>query len=191
VLRRVLPTVAVVLALGLVTGCADDVSPAARFGDETITHDELMAQVEAWASAPALVEAVGSADPRGDGGSGYNTQFVDAVLTNELRFRVHEVEFERLRLELTPEEIEGVRGQLLAGGALADVDDALLDQLAEAFARGFRVEQELAEGYEAWAADAFDDIEVSSRYGAWDPAAQAVLPPEGPRPAPGDATFEL
>lgn len=181
-LRRLLPAVVVVLALGTTAGCADDVAPAARFGDHTITTDELMAMVEEWAGIPALVQAVGGTDPLGAGASTYDTQFVDAVLTNELRFRIHEVEFDRQGLEVSPEEIAGVRGQL----ALEGVDEDVLDELALAFARIFKVQEALAEGYEAWAVEAFTDVEVNGRFGRWDPALQAVLPPDGPRPAPGD-----
>ena len=62
------------------------------------------------------------------------------------------------------------------------------DQLVEDVARSFRLQTELADGYAAWAAEAYPaaDIEVSPRYGTFDLATGLVDPPEGPATPQGD-----
>jgi hypothetical protein len=55
------------------------------------------------------------------------------------------------------------------------------------------VEQELGQqGYLAWFNDAYSaaDIEVSPRYGRWDPVERSVVGPEAPT-APGPPADEL
>ncbi len=49
------------------------------------------------------------------------------------------------------------------------------DQLVEDVARSFRLQTELADGYAAWAAEAYPaaDIEVSPRYGTFDLATRS------------------
>ena len=196
--RRLPLSVAVAgLALAVASGCADETDPAARVGDATVSHDELLSEVEAWAGSPTLLQQLQVPGSGSASGTGYSTEFVDLVLTNRVSFELHNSEFEARDLELGDQEVEEVRAGLLgdpnATAAALEELGAYGEQLVADVARQVRVQTELGEGYEAWAAEAFggDDIEVSPRYGSWDGATGAVLAPEGPRPAPGTSTFEL
>ena len=197
--RRLLLTVATLgLAVALAAGCADDTDPAARVGDATVSHDDLLTEVEAWASSPTLLEQLQVPGTGSPTGTGYSTEFVDLVLTNRVAFELHNAEFEARGFELSDQELEAVRTGLLGD---PDVTATALDELGAYgedlvadVARQFKLQTELADEYAIWAQEAFtqEDIEVSPRYGTWDSASGAVLAPEGPRPAPGSASsFEL
>jgi hypothetical protein len=197
--RRLLLTAG---ALGLAVamggaGCADDVNPAARVGDSTVSHDDLMAEVEAWAGSPTLLTQLQVADTGAEDGNRYTTEFVDLVLTNRVAFELHNDEFEARGLELTDQQLEEVRAGLLGdpavtAAALDELGAPYAEQLVADVARQFEVQTVLDDEYATWAEDTFTrtDIEVSPRYGTWDTASGAVLAPEGPRPAPGGPTFE-
>lgn len=196
-MRRRLLTASLVLALGVgVGGCADDVAPAARVGDITVSEDDFLAEVEAWAGSPTLLGAlqveqqVGAID--GDGLGGHSMGFVDLVLSYRVNFELHNDEFEARDLELSREELETTRATLLG-----DATEAVLDELGDDYADRFvadvarltRLQQELGQvDYEGFITEAFarPDIEVNPRYGVWDPGAQGVVPPEGPRQAPSE-----
>jgi hypothetical protein len=194
--RQLLPLAALVLAVGLATGCADEVDPAARVGDATVAHDELMAEVEAWAGSPTLLAQLQVGDTGPGDGARYSTDFVDFVLTNRVSFELHNQEFESRGMELSDETLEEVRTGLFSDpNVTADVLDELgepyAEQLVADVARQFEIQTALAEGYATWAAESFtrDDIEVSPRYGSWDTASGAVLAPEGPRTEPSATPF--
>lgn len=203
-LRRLLPAAVVVLAASLGTaGCADDVSPALRVGDITVSESELEAEIEAWAGSPTLLAALQVEQQVGpiveDGVRGHTMSFVDLVLSYRVNFELHNDEFEARDLRLTTEDLQATRADLLG-----ESTPAVLEELGEDYADGLvadvarlsRLQQELGPAeYEAWITEAFarSDIEVNPRYGAWDPAAQTVVPPSGPRPAPSedDLSVEL
>lgn len=191
--RRLLPLAAVALALSLVGGCADDVSPAATIGDRTITSDQLFAEVDEWASSPTLLDALETGSVEGAGSGTYATAFVDFVLSNRIRFELHNEEFLTQGLTLTPDDIEAVRAGLLddpatTETALAELSPEYRDQLLSDVARQFAVSQALAEGYAQWRTEAFAAaIAIDPRFGSWDPTGGSVVPPSGPRPAPTPA----
>ena len=189
--RKLLPLVALVLAVGLATGCADQVAPAARVGDATVDHDELMAEVEAWAGSPTLLEQLQVTETGSDGDDRYNTEFVDFVLTNRVSFELHNQEFEDRELELSEQTLDEVRNGLFSDPSvtakvLDELGEPYAEQLVADVARQFEVQSLLAEEYASWAAESFtsEDIEVSPRYGRWDTTSGAVLAPEGPRSEP-------
>jgi hypothetical protein len=200
VLRRLVVTLAV-LGLAVTTGaagCADESDPAARVGADTVSHDDLLGEVEAWTGSPTLLLALEAGETGSESASGFNTQFVGLVLTNRIAFQLHNAEFEARGLELSDEELEEVRTRLLGdpnatAAALDELGEPYAEQLVADVARQFRVQAELADEYAAWAEESFTsaDIEVSPRYGTWDTARAAVRAPEGPRQAPGGSAFEL
>ena len=194
--RRLLPVAALALAVLAGTGCADEVDPAARVGDTTVSHDELMTEVEAWASSPTLLGVLGLADPAASGHS-FSSGFVGDVLEYRIGFEVNNLEFERLGLELSASDLEDVRANLFQNPADTEATLAELadygDELIEDVARSFKLQNELADGYQAWAAEAYPaaDIKVSPRYGTFDLQTGSIDPPEGPATAPGSAFVEL
>ena len=197
--RRLLLTVA---ALGLAVasgaaGCADGVDPAARVGDDTVSHDDLLAEVEAWAGSPTLLTQLQVPEAGSEDGNRFSTEFVDLVLTNRVSFELHNAEFQARGMELSDQELEEVRVGLFSdpqvtAQALDELGD-YAEQLVADVARQFKIQTELADEYATWAQEAFtgSDIEVSPRYGTWDSASGAVVAPEGPRPAPGGSAFDL
>lgn len=198
-LRRLLPAVVVVLAVALGgAGCADDVSPAARIGDLTITDEDLLTEIDSWVSSPTLlreVQAVVSdvSEVQGPSRRSYDTQFVDFVLYNRIQFELHNAEFERLGLEVDDQLLAEVEQGFLGESSPVILDElgAYGDRLVRDIARQFTVQESLAEGYASWYAEAIRDpsIEVSPRYGTYDRATGNVVPPEGPRPAPSGDLF--
>ena len=195
--RLLLSLIGVALAGALgAAGCADDVSPAATVGDATVSDEDLMSEVEAWAGSPSLIQTLQLAEPASTGSS-YSSAFVGDVLEYRIGFEVNNAEFERLGLELSDADRDDVRANLFQDPALTQaVLDELGgygDQLVEDVARSFKLQTELADGYAAWAAEAFPaaDIEVGPRYGTFDAATGLVDPPEGPATAQPDAFVEL
>ncbi len=190
--RRALSLLALVVAGALSAGCADDVSPAARIGDDTeITHEELLAEVDDWARSDTLLGQLGVAAKEGAGPGSYSTDLVDLVLTNRIRFHAHHEQFEALDLTVSDQDLADVRSGLFQDPAvtqavLAELDGGFADRLVTAVAEQFAVSQAMApEEYTAWQTEALTDVEVSPRYGTWDRRSGSVLPPDGPRPAPG------
>jgi hypothetical protein len=184
--RRLLSLAALVLAVSLAAGCGDGGAPAARVGDTMeISNDELLTETAEWAASPALLSQVGVTSPEGDAPGSFSTSLVDVVLTNRIRFDLHREQFDALGLSVDPanaaeveEQLAPVLGELSPGFATLLVDDLV---------RVTEVTNAMADDYEAWFTGAMGgDIEISSRYGRWDGSAAAVVPPEGPRPAPAD-----
>jgi len=193
--RRLLVTIAA-LALAAsagATGCADTVSPAARVGDLTISHDDLMTEVEAWAGSPTLLSNL-QIPGSGSEEDGYETGFVDIVLSNRVAFELHNAEFEARGLEVTQDELDQVRAGIFADpaqsqAALDELGEEYAEQLIGDIARQFKLQTELGDGYGDWAQEAFTEteIEVSPRYGSWDVASGTVIAPEGPQEPAGSA----
>ena len=188
---RLLTLAAVALvAIAGASGCADQVSPAAQVGDTTISHNDLMTEVEAWSTSPALVETLQIPFLPGSEAAGYSNDFVGIVLSNRVIFELHNEEFERLGLELTDEELQAAREAVPP--AMLDELGGYGDTLLADIARQFRIQEELADGYQTWALDAFaqTDIEVSSRYGTWDTTTGTVTAPSATVPGDEDGDPE-
>jgi hypothetical protein len=190
--RRLLLTIAalaLVASAGL-AGCADSVNPAVRIGDDaTITHDDLLGEVAAWAGSPTLLDQLQIPILPGNADDGFDMGFVNIVLSNRIAFALHNQEFEARGLELTEAELEEARSALMPG-VTEELGDPYGEELVADIARQFRVQAELADGYAAWAQESFTrrDIEVSTRYGGWDPATGTVLAPQPPTgPASADS----
>jgi hypothetical protein len=183
--RRAAVAAAAVLALG--AGCADDVAPAASVPPEVvISNDDLLAEVEAWAESPVLLEQVGVTSTEGAGPGSFDSRFVGVVLTNRIRFDLHREELEASGGAPSEADESTVREQLAA--VLEELDPDLGDRLVTDLAAVGAVSSALGDDYEEWFTEATADVDVNPRYGSWDQAAGAVLPPEGPR-QPAAATL--
>ncbi|HEX6237648.1 MAG TPA: hypothetical protein VFZ68_10670 [Acidimicrobiales bacterium] len=172
-------------------GCADQ-SAALRVGDDTYSDDDLRDELDAYAANDALWGGAGgqSVDAiRGELVSSYDQQFVSQILQQRVSFMLGERIFDDEGLELTEDQRQAARGEL--GGALGGFPDSYRDGLVDDVARLVALEEELGpEGLNAALVRAADDadIEVSSHYGRWDGERNTVVPPDGPAPAPIDAT---
>lgn len=186
--RRLLALVLVVLAAAGTAGCADAVSPAIRVGDATVSNDELLDEIDQWINNPVAVDP---AQVAGLTPGGYPGELVRQLINQRIDFMLHAQEFERLGLEVTDQ----LRDQALVAlfgdpSAASDAFAAFSEEFASSFtddvARQIGVQEELGdEGYSAWYVEAYDtaDIEVNSRYGAWDPSTRSVTAPATPTPA--------
>lgn len=180
--RRLLALLLAVVALGGAAGCADQVSPAVRVGDATVSNDDLLAEVREWAGNPMAVDPSQLA---GRTPGGYPGELVRQLLRQRIDFMLHEQEFDRLGLELD----EDRRAQALVAlfGDPAQADEAFAsfsEEFAASFtddiARQVALQEELgAEGYSQWYAEAYEDadVEVNTRYGRWDPTTRSVVAP--------------
>jgi hypothetical protein len=182
--RRLAALAALLLAVSVGAGCADGAAPAARVGDTiVITDQELLDEVAEWASSPTLLEQVG-VEAEGAAPGSYPANLVDAVLTNRILFDLHREQFDALGLAVDPQEEATVEDQLAT--VLEEVSEPFGTRIVGDLVRVNAVSAAMAESYSEWFADATSaDVEVSSRYGRWDSAAGTVVPPEGPRSAPG------
>lgn len=196
-MHRRLSLLAVLLLVGaLSAGCSDDVAPAASIGDRTITTRQLLDEVAEWAGSPALAGQLGITEVQGAGEGSYDATFVAFLLTNRISFEVHNAQFEALDLTLSEEQTDQVRAGLFPDpAASAAVFDELSpgygDRLVEDVARQFGVSEAMGEEYDAWRVEALSggDIDVNPKYGSWDATTAQLVPPEGPRPAPGAEGF--
>lgn len=186
--RRLLALVVAALAVLASSGCADDVSPAARIGNVTITHDELLDEVAAWVANPQAIDPA-TLDSSAPGT--YPLELVRQLLQQRLDFELHHLQFDALGLELD----DALRDQALttlfgdpsaAEGAFAAFTEEFADAFVDDVAREIAVQEQLGdEGYTEWRADAYSttDIEVSPRYGTWDGTTGQIVPPTGPAQA--------
>jgi hypothetical protein len=189
--RRVAPLLAAFSVVALaVTGCADQAA-AVRVGSSTHSDAQLRDELDAYAENDALWEATGqSADAiRGELASSYDQQFVGQILQQRVTFMLGERIFDDEDLDLTDDERQAAAEQLdeQLGGALRGFPESFRDDFLDDVARLNSLQNELgAEGLDEALRDAADttDIEVSSRYGHWDADRYAVVPPDGPTPAP-------
>lgn len=192
-LRRFASLAAVVVAVAVAGGCADDVSPAVDLGERSISFEQLFAEIDEWAGSPTLLEQLQAGEIRGEGAGTYSTGFVDFVLSNRIAFELHNQQFEALGLELSDEDVEAVRQGLFADPGtteqvLGELSADYADRLLADVARQFAVSQAMADGYDQWLGEAYaSDIEIDPRFGTWDPTTGVVSPPSGPRPPATDA----
>lgn len=183
--RQLLALAIAALALLASAGCADDVSPAARIGDLTISNDELLDEVDAWVNNPQAVDPA-TLDASAPGT--YPLELVRQLLQQRLDFELHRIEFESLGLELDDTLRDQALETLFGDPSAADAAfEAFTDEFAAAFvddvARQIAVQGELGdEGYTEWRTEAYNgsDIEVSPRYGTWDGSTGQIVPPTGP-----------
>ncbi|HEV8115914.1 MAG TPA: hypothetical protein VGP53_06725 [Acidimicrobiales bacterium] len=191
--RRLLVALAVVLA-GASTACADDVAPAARIGDRTITHDELLDEVDEWAGNTQTQRAeqlAAVAVP-----AGYAIDPVISILQDRITFEIAGRAFDDLGLVLDDELLAQAASFFFgedpaaAAAAQAGFSEAYASFYVEGLARGLAVQTELGE--EAFAQlilNAGRDVEVNPRYGEWDASRLSIIGPSGPRAAPGSDLF--
>lgn len=184
--RRLLALLAVPALAVTGAGCADEVSPAARVGDLEVSDSELMDEVAEWAGNPAAFDQDQLA---GLNPGTYPMRLVDVILQQRIDLELHREQFEELDLELDDSQRTGALAQLFQGDlalaqqALQGFSQEYADRYVDDIGRQVAVEQAMGqEGYIAWRTDAYReaDIEVSPRYGRWDPEAQSVVEPDGP-----------
>ncbi len=189
-LRRLLPAVVVVLALGS-AGCADDVAPAARVGDTTISDDDLMADVREWAGNDQVqssqdLPVIGNqhAFAAGPVTERLGEMIILAIVGNE---------FDRLDLDLTDEDrtqafaligLDPSQEELFLGGFSEEYHATYLEDWAKFAA----VQRTMGDDLQAAATEAAASVEVNPRYGTWDARSFTVTPPSAPQgPATADA----
>ena len=182
--RRLLLTIAALslAALAGVSGCADQVSPAARVGDTTVSHADLMTEVEEWAGNDATQAAVDLPQ----GAHRFAMASVSGILSERILLEMVANEFDRLDLEVTDDDRSAVLGVLgidpsQEEALLGGFSDEYREHYLDAYAKGVAVQTELGDDdFVAFLHDAAQDVEVSSRYGTWNASSFQVVPPTAP-----------
>lgn len=193
-LRRLVPLSLAALVLVASAGCAKDVSPAARVGGVNITDKQLDDEVNQWAHNPAAFDKtqLATLNP-----GTYPMQLVTTILQQRIDLDLHDREFAALHLTLSDSDRSAALSALFQGDsslaqqALGGFTKAYATSYVDDISRQYAVQAKLGQqDYVAWRTKAYADahIEVSPRYGSWDPKAQAIVAPKGPQPAPGDTT---
>lgn len=186
-MRRHLLALLAVPALAVAgAGCADDVSPAARVGDVKVGDDELMDEVEQWANNAVAFD---QSQLAGLAPGTYPMRLVDVILQQRIDLELHREQFEELDLDLDDSARTDALAQLFQGDqalaqeALGGFSEEYAERYVDDIGRQVAVEQAMGQdAYVAWRIEAYleADIEVSPRYGRWDPQAQSVVAPDGP-----------
>lgn len=191
--RRLIALLALGLAGATTTACADDVAPAARIGDRTITHDELLDEVDEWAANAQTQRAEqlrAVAAP-----AGYAIDPVISILQDRITFEIAGQAFDELGLVLDDQLVAQAAGFFFGEGpqaeaARAGFSEAYADAYVERLARGIAVQTELGEeGFAQLILEGGRDVEVNARYGEWDPSRLSIIGPSGPTAAPGSDAF--
>ena len=194
VLRRLVPLSLAALVLVASAGCAKDVSPAARVGSVRITDKQLDDEVNQWAHNPAAFDKtqLATLNP-----GTYPMQLVSTILQQRIDLDLHNQEFSSLHLTLSDSDRSAALAALFQGDsslaqqALGGFSKAYATGYVDDISRQYAVQAKLGQqDYTAWRTKAYAaaHIEVSPRYGSWDPKAQAIVAPKGPQPAPGETT---
>ena len=193
-LRRLVPVTLAALVLVATAGCAKDVSPAARVGGVSITDKQLDDEVTQWAHNPAAFDKaqLATLNP-----GTFPMQLVSTILQQRIDLDLHNQEFDRLHLTLSDSDRSAALSALFQGDstlaqqALGGFKKAYATGYVDDISRQYAVQSKLGQqGYLAWRTKAYGaaHIEVSPRYGSWDPKAQAIVAPKGPQPASGETT---
>ena len=184
--RRLLLLLLGALVVVASSGCAADVAPAVTIEGVKVSDRDFLDEVSEWAHNPAAypAEQLETHNP-----GTYPMELVTAILGQRIDLTLSHEEFERQGLELT----DWLRQQALALLFDGDIDAAT--QALSAFSPEYRrryvdeVSEQIAlqdalgqDGYTTWRDAAYreSDIDVSPRYGTWDPTTGAVNPPRGP-----------
>jgi hypothetical protein len=203
--RLLLPSALALAVVGLgATGCAEQTA-AARVGDDIVSESDLMDIVEARADNETYLQLTGiPADAlQGDlEGTNYSQEYVGSLLQERIFVTLFDRVLDDEGVEVTDDQraqaTQAVEQRLQE--ALGEFPSWYQDQLVEEQSKYIALVSALGsdDAVGRAVADMAErvDIEVSSRYGSWDPAlasdawagqALAVTPPEAPEAAPGSA----
>lgn len=187
-LRRA-PLIAVGLIV-LASGCASDVAPAARVGDETITTEELFDEVGEWAGNAQTQRSVDLAATESP--SGYAMGPVISILHERIIFTITGPAFDEMGLELTDTLRQQALTVILGDPSQADAafgafTDAYAQRYVDDLAKGIAVQEQLGdEGFVDLVREGASDLELNPRFGTWDEANITIVPPEGPQAPSGN-----
>jgi hypothetical protein len=165
--------------------CGDSQTAAIRVGDVDVSEQELFDDLDEFASNPDFVQLETASSEVPDG---YTSEFVTIAINDRVFRELNRAEFEARGLELTDEQRDEARTVLAgspeeSGDILGSFSDDFAERYVDDVARQVALQNELGdEGYNEWITNALaeTEIEVSSRFGSWDPAAGRAVPPAAP-----------
>lgn len=179
---RFMITLAVVVAAGLAAGCADQ-SVAIRFGDQTVSQDDFLDELEALAARFGDDEPAQPGEyPRGELEGSYDQEFAAQVLTQRLAFMVFGRIFDDEGLEITDADRNQIRSELELDPGFLElpedyrarlVDDLLKRQMVQDALGPARLNETIRALLNS------TDVEIHSRYGSWS-TFEGFMPPEAP-----------
>lgn len=194
--RRLASLVAAVSVAGLVaTGCGSQ-SAAVRVGDESVSRSDFEEQLDVVYESDEFQSFLLRGMPKeqmrseGDPPGAYTQEYVAAMADVHINYLLVGQALENEGLEVTDEDRTAVESEL---GSI--LPDELRSTYVEWFAGFEKLQAELSESeFNEVVGEVLTtaDINVSSRYGSWDPDQFRVTPPPGPAAAPdaaADADF--
>jgi hypothetical protein len=202
--RRRLPVLLAALAVtGLAASGCGSTTAAVRVNDSSISRSDFEDQLDAVYENAALRTVLFGQEvptdqlrgPDGPPGS-YNQQFVGGMVGAQVQFMVVAELLDERGLEVTEDDHDAFVAQLEGqaqgagldiSGAFDELPGSMREQYLDFLVATELLQADLGDEVNTVVNDAYAaaDVEVSSRYGTWDPAQGAVTPPAGPNSAPG------
>ena len=140
-MRRTASLLALVLGLALVAaGCGSGSTYAAKVDGETITSDDLEAEMRSIAANEPYVQQIEArTQVRGTGGTAFDEAFTGQVLGRQIQYVLVDREIERRKLKITPADRQAARtevaqqagGEEILTGFPAAYQDTLVDRAAK------------------------------------------------------------
>ena len=193
--RRLVPVVAALAVATLATfGCAEQ-SAGVRVGDDVVSESALVDELDAYGNNTALFEAAGGSGViRGDLRDSYQQSFVGDLVEQRIIFMLSEQIFDDEGLELSDADLQQARQSISSQMTGFDAfPSEYRSSFVEDVARTNVLSDELGqEGFNAALLEkaSSTDIDVSSRFGVWNPDTLALEPPPGPAATAGGTSGE-
>jgi hypothetical protein len=197
--RRLASLLATVTVAGLAAaGCGSNSTSAIRVEDQSISRRDFEASLDfVYDNADMrrfLFQQDVPADqlrPADAGPGVFTQQFVSEMGRTHVQFLLAEQLLADNDLSLSEDDRAAAADEI--GGEIEGGIDAVPDDLRDIYVDGFAalnvVQDEVDEDELNQAAQDLltggDGVTISSRYGSWDPEQFRIVPPAGPRPAPG------
>ncbi len=181
--RRLSRTLALLLAGAALAGagCADDVAPAIRVGDVTVSDGDLQEETDQFAGNEGILDP---STLTGFAPGARPADLLRQVIAQRIHFEIHGALFEEAGLELDESDVARAFEAAYGNPAQAErvmegfEDEGFAEEYRRDVARMVLLQEELGTDYEAAVQEAYADadIEVSPRYGDWDAEAFQVVP---------------
>lgn len=197
--RRLASLLATVSVAGLAAaGCGSNSTSAIRVEDQSISRRDFEASLDFVFENADMRQFLFQQDvpadqlqPEDAGPGVFTQQFVSVMGGTHVQFLLAEQLMADNDLSLSDDDRAEAEDQIGAeiDGGIDSVPDDLRDVYVDGFAALNVVQNQLDEEELNQAAQDLlaggDAVTISSRYGSWDPDQFRIVPPEGPRPAPG------
>jgi hypothetical protein len=178
--------------------CSSTDNPAVEVNGRAYSHSDFIEELDQLAGNKALLKEFGVdvTQLRGKGNGTYAPDFADAILSQRVQYLIFEGEREKRGVKITKADRDQAKAIAFsqpdsADTVLAGFSTSFAKRYIDDIAGALALQADIGEEeFTTWIADAIASakVKVSPRYGRWDQDAQSVVPPDGPKPAPGGTT---